>query len=505
MATAAARCGHLAEAGRACREAADAARRLGSPRLLATAALTLEPLGDATWDGDIHRWCTQALASPDHDDATRVRLLSRLTQASVYCGLFDDADRTSAEALRQADESADLELITEALGARQLARSGPDDVAELRHLGERMVIAGAEAGRPDVELRGRLWLIDSLWYEGRLAAIAAETTRLQRCADQLSGPYSRWHMLVTRSSLAFARAEFDHAQRHSREAVDLFERLGHPGAHGAAMAFGLLLGHHRGHSAGMLEADAWDFGTDSRWDLYARLGRAFALVDSGRLDEAALLYERCGSARRWPIPPAGRLSVLAMGVHVAASLQLTEDVRWLREGLLPYRGLYVVGGAGATNFLGPVELSLGRCEATLGRWDAAREEFTTAGDLCRQVGAPGFRVEAACELAAVLARSGDAAAAAALVEETRPLARALGMTPWLTRLEALGVPATDPLTVREREIAALVADGLSNRAIAQELVISERTAQNHVQHILVKLGFSNRAQIAAWYVRRGRE
>ena len=50
----------------------------------------------------------------------------------------------------------------------------------------------------------------------------------------------------------------------------------------------------------------------------------------------------------------------------------------------------------------------------------------------------------------------------------------------------------------EQQIAALVADGLSNREIAAQLVISERTAQNHVQHILGKLGFANRAQIAAW-------
>jgi DNA-binding NarL/FixJ family response regulator len=47
-------------------------------------------------------------------------------------------------------------------------------------------------------------------------------------------------------------------------------------------------------------------------------------------------------------------------------------------------------------------------------------------------------------------------------------------------------------------VAALVAEGLTNRQIAQRLVISERTAQNHVQHILTKLGFASRGQIAAW-------
>jgi non-specific serine/threonine protein kinase len=56
------------------------------------------------------------------------------------------------------------------------------------------------------------------------------------------------------------------------------------------------------------------------------------------------------------------------------------------------------------------------------------------------------------------------------------------------------------LTPREGEIAALVAEGLSNRDIASKLVISQRTAETHVEHILTKLGFTSRAQIAAWVV-----
>ena len=56
----------------------------------------------------------------------------------------------------------------------------------------------------------------------------------------------------------------------------------------------------------------------------------------------------------------------------------------------------------------------------------------------------------------------------------------------------------NPLTARESEIAGLVAQGLSNRQIAGQLVISQRTAETHVEHILAKLGFSSRSQIAAW-------
>lgn len=54
------------------------------------------------------------------------------------------------------------------------------------------------------------------------------------------------------------------------------------------------------------------------------------------------------------------------------------------------------------------------------------------------------------------------------------------------------------LTRREREIATLVAEGLTNRQIAQRLSISDRTAETHVIHILNKLGFTSRAQVAAW-------
>ncbi|QYA99768.1 protein kinase (plasmid) [Rhodococcus sp. USK10] len=54
------------------------------------------------------------------------------------------------------------------------------------------------------------------------------------------------------------------------------------------------------------------------------------------------------------------------------------------------------------------------------------------------------------------------------------------------------------LTKRERQVAELVAEGLTNRKIADRLVISPRTAQGHVEHVLTKLGFTSRAQIAAW-------
>ena len=64
--------------------------------------------------------------------------------------------------------------------------------------------------------------------------------------------------------------------------------------------------------------------------------------------------------------------------------------------------------------------------------------------------------------------------------------------------ERTDVPLTDPLTRREREVAALVARGFTNRQIASELHLSGRTIENHIANIKRKLGRSSRTEIAAW-------
>jgi len=58
-----------------------------------------------------------------------------------------------------------------------------------------------------------------------------------------------------------------------------------------------------------------------------------------------------------------------------------------------------------------------------------------------------------------------------------------------------------PLTKRELEVAALIEAGLSNREIAERLVVAKRTGDGHVERILAKLGFTSRSQVAAWMSR----
>lgn len=56
----------------------------------------------------------------------------------------------------------------------------------------------------------------------------------------------------------------------------------------------------------------------------------------------------------------------------------------------------------------------------------------------------------------------------------------------------------DGLTAREREVAALVAEGKTNKAIAEQLVVSERTVEKHVENAMGKLGFASRSKLAVW-------
>jgi adenylate cyclase len=71
-----------------------------------------------------------------------------------------------------------------------------------------------------------------------------------------------------------------------------------------------------------------------------------------------------------------------------------------------------------------------------------------------------------------------------------------------TQATADATPAVQ-LTAREREVAALVARGLTNRQIAEELVIGERTVAAHIEHILTKLDFASRTQVGVWAAEHG--
>src|SRR5215470_12403792 len=158
---------------------------------------------------------------------------------------------------------------------------------------------------------------------------------------------------------------------------------------------------------------------------------------------------------------------------------------------------------------GSAEYALGCLAGYLGKPGAAVRHLRSAVTGNQGAGLPPFEFQARYELARVLARRGraeDRPEALVLADDAARGAGRLGMRTLRADAQRLadslhgnvGRSGQGGLTRRESEIAELIARGLTNRQIARLLHIAERTAENHVQHILTKLGFQNRSQIAAW-------
>jgi DNA-binding CsgD family transcriptional regulator len=170
----------------------------------------------------------------------------------------------------------------------------------------------------------------------------------------------------------------------------------------------------------------------------------------------------------------------------------TPDPAWLYGQLARHAGeLAIVGVAGDCG--GAVDSLLAGLALRLGRLDEAAEHAQAGLALDTRVGSEIWinrtkdlinRIAAA----RAHAHSRDQIAAAAPAG-TVPAARPAG-----------AVTAGDAfeLSARELEVARLVADGLSNPAIASALFISVPTVKTHVSHILAKLGLESRVQLASW-------
>jgi DNA-binding NarL/FixJ family response regulator len=230
------------------------------------------------------------------------------------------------------------------------------------------------------------------------------------------------------------------------------------------------------------------------------------LLAMGRRAEAWRLYQQLPPLDS--TPPFALLVALDNWAELAAAFEDRVAAANVHKMLLPFVDLFVASGAGATSIRGSVRLPLGLAAATLGRIDQAVEHLRAAVAINERAELPPFAALARYHLACLLARRrrpGDRDEVAALAATAAAAADRLGMAPLVRNTRALAGSLAGqsiaPLTRREQEIALLVAEGLTNRQIAAVAHITERTAENHVQHILNKLGFSSRAQIAAWIVR----
>ena len=494
--------GDLESARSAAVAAADLARSAKLPDLLAEAALVLEPVPDPATTALITALCDEALAMAAPDSALRARLLAQRSHLAFYAGDNALTDDASAAALELARASGDDNSLIAALRARHDAVPGPQLRRERLALAAEMLAAAERTGDARTAMWGRLWRVDALVEDGRLADAADELGPLAATVERVGGPVSAWHRDRVRACLAQARGRFVEAQEAATRAYERMRLIEPSPATGALLGTQWALARHIGTSEeGLRLARTW-VEPPPRFRTMGRVARAFLLLHAGHPDEALAQFRQAGppEAWSWPVFFIAPGSVLA--ALIAIALRRANELCAALAALESFRGEHVVGSG--VSYCGPAELTLGLGALAQGRLDDAVADLETAVRQCDAAGAPAFLAEATHHLAAALTARGapgDRDRARRLASEADGLVRALGMTAFAAAsaelLHRLG-PGDEGLSVRETEVARLVADGLTNRQIAARLVISERTAGNHVAHILTKLGFTSRSQIAAW-------
>jgi DNA-binding CsgD family transcriptional regulator len=249
-----------------------------------------------------------------------------------------------------------------------------------------------------------------------------------------------------------------------------------------------------------------------------RAALAAILAEAGRADQARVELERlaAGDLAAVPRDPAWSytLATLALACY---HLGEAETAVKLHERLEPYADRNIVTGRVGAICLGPAAYYLGLLDLTRGLPEQALRRFQDAAALAGRMQArPMVAMSGEGQARALLAldRPGDRQQAAALLDEVAATAQELGIRGLGERADALRAaalaapPAPAPawpagLTDREVEVLRLIAAGRSNRAIAQALFISPNTVLHHVSSIFAKLGVANRAEAAAYAIRRG--
>lgn len=234
-------------------------------------------------------------------------------------------------------------------------------------------------------------------------------------------------------------------------------------------------------------------------------GLAEAALRDGRLDDAIALSEE-GYEESSAVDDAAYLFPFVL-TGVRARLA-AHDPAAAREWLERCAALIRLRGIPGT--LPVLDHAEGVLQLAEGRSSTARPllEAAAAGWIAR--GRLWEGVQAQLDLARCAARARRPGEASRLVAEARRRAEEadallLARAADAVRLDANADATPGPLTAREFEVAELVADGATNREIAERLVISPKTVSAHLEHILAKLGAARRTEVASWVVRRAQE
>ncbi|HEX5148183.1 MAG TPA: LuxR C-terminal-related transcriptional regulator, partial [Candidatus Limnocylindrales bacterium] len=322
-------------------------------------------------------------------------------------------------------------------------------------------------------------------------------------ADAIEQSHCRQMIATTTAILDWAAGDWEEADRRARQ--ELVDRGCVRGTIGSLDVVGLVaLGRGR-----MDEARRWlseSLQTGRRIDeVQFILTPLWGLAETDILaGNAAAAVERCEEG--WSIARATGERALFIPFVVTGSRSLVaarrpdDAERWVVRA-----GEHLVGWE---SIAGP---ALGHAEGLVrmssGTLSAAREALGRAVRGWEERGRVWEATWARLDLVQCLIRMNRHADAATVLGEVRGTAATLGSEPLLARAEELSKAGRGrglddepwrPLTVREFEVARLIADGRTNAEIAGELAIAPKTASAHVEHILAKLGVARRAEIATW-------
>jgi len=317
-------------------------------------------------------------------------------------------------------------------------------------------------------------------------------------------PADRARALYSLTRLAFWQADYAVAARLGEEALAAYRTLGDD--LGAGWTLNQLGSVHLYAGETALAAESFDAALAAASDVELRVD---TLVSQGELhlivgDVAGsrrpleqALAEASGPDGRWLVA----LGVLFLAIADFFDREHRRSRERLEEALDAYHELGNRGLLSASLYVaGALVLAEGAPERALRLCGAAM----AMRDTIRAPLAPGWQdLARSVVIEPALALVGAERAEAAIAEGTR-----LSADEAVAEARMAHLPATaagegwGPLSRREREVAVLVARGLTNRQIADQLVIAERTVEGHLERIRGKLGLRSRTQIAVWVVGR---
>jgi len=501
-------------------QAGELARRIGSPEALARAGLGLgleitSGIVDSVQVGLLE----EALAAlGEADSPLRARVLAGLARALVSTPQVERRLALSEDAVQMARRLGEEATLASVLFGRHLAMWGSER-AEVA--GERLAVATEAVGLAEqigdraMALRGRgLRRIDLLEL-GDLAGYDADLAAAERAAEELRQLRYRWQLPLAHATRALLAGRFTRAEELMEQGLAAGRRAGDQAVRnyytGVLATLRFMQGRF-GELAELLQEAAARFPAM----VVFQAALAAARAEAGPADLARAEVERLAARDLAAVPrdPAWSFSLASLAL---ACYHLGEagTAVTLRPWLEPYADRNIVTGRVGAICLGPAAYFLGLLDLTLSLPEQALRRFQRAAALAGGMQArPMVAMSREGQARALLAldRPGDRQQAIALLDEVTATAQALGIrglgeragTLRTATAAARQVPAWPAgLTSREVEVLRLIAAGRSNRAIAQALFISPNTVLHHVSSIFAKLGVANRAEAAAYAIRRG--